>query len=477
MSSQISFILDGKIVSIDFSHEQRYTPTTTVLNYLRSLPNHKGTKEGCAEGDCGACTVVLGSPGRNSKIQYSAIDSCLVFLPMIHGKQLITIENLKSPDGKLHPVQQALVDSHGSQCGFCTPGIVMSLFSLYKSDQKPDRNTIDSALSGNLCRCTGYAPIIEAAENVCRNKRKDHFSAEEEQVIHLLRRIKRERLLLTHKNQKYYRPVSVKDALRLRKKNPDAVSIAGATDIALRVTKNHETLVKIIDLSSISKLSGINHNKNDTKIMAGTTLTALRNYSKNVFPALYDALDVFGSEQIRNLATIGGNLATASPIGDIAPVLIAYESTIIVAGQKKNRKIAIEDFITGYRKTACGSSELITAIKIPHPKRNLKIRFYKFSKRRDLDISTVSGGFRLELTKKNRIKSIKLAYGGLAQMTKRALKTEKFLLHKEWNEDAVLKAGQILEKDFNPISDARACAEARMIAAKNLLLKFWIDTK
>jgi xanthine dehydrogenase small subunit len=396
---------------------------------------------------------------------------------MIHGKQLITIENLKSPDGKLHPVQQALVDSHGSQCGFCTPGIIMSLFALYKNEQKPDRDTIDNALMGNLCRCTGYTPIIEAAKNVCRKKRKDHFSANEEKIIHLLRRIKSERLVLTHNNQKYFRPVSIKDALQLRRKNPDAVSIAGATDIALRVTKNHETFVKVIDLSSISKLSGIKHNKNDTKIMAGTTLAMIRSYAKNIFPALYDTLNVFGSEQIRNLATIGGNLATASPIGDIAPVLMAYESSIILVGQKKNRKLAIEDFITGYRKTACGRSELISAIMIPHPKKNLKIRFYKFSKRRDLDISTVSGGFRLELTKKNRIKSIKLAYGGLAQMTKRALKTEKFLMRKEWNEDVVLKAGQILQKEFKPISDARAGAEGRMIAAKNLLLKFWTDTK
>jgi xanthine dehydrogenase small subunit len=476
MSSRISFILDGTLTSIDFNKEKRYTPTTTILNYLRSLPGHKGTKEGCAEGDCGACTVVLGYLKNGKKIHYKAVDSCLMFLPMLHGKQLITIENLKSKNGHLHPVQQAMVDSHGSQCGFCTPGIVMSLFALYKSDQKPDRFDIEKVLSGNLCRCTGYVPIMEAAEMVCKNKKRDHFSDDERTTVKLLHHIKSKSLSLKSGNHKYFCPRSVKEVLKVRRKHPNALLLSGATDIALKVTKNHEVLSEIIDLSFISALRGIFNHKNRIDIMAGTTLNEIIKVAKTDFPALFDMLTVFGSEQIRNLATIGGNLATASPIGDIAPTLIAFNAKIVLVSKKEKRRIAVEDFITGYRKTACRKSELISTIQLPRPKTDVHIQFYKFSKRKDLDISTVSSGFRLELTKDNRVKSIKLAYGGMAMVTKQAAKTEKYLQGKEWSQNIVTKAVEFLEKDFEPISDARASAEGRMIAAKNLLIKFWNDT-
>ncbi len=477
MSTKISFVLNGKIISIDFSREKRSSPTTTVLNYLRSLPNHKGTKEGCAEGDCGACTVVLGELGQEKKIHYKAVDSCLLFLPMLHGKQLITIEDLKSSNNTLHPVQQAMVDTHGSQCGFCTPGIVMSLFALYKSDLKPTRLDIEETLSGNLCRCTGYAPIIEAAEKSCLKKKKDHFSGNEKTVSKLLQKIQRNSLSLKTGDQNYFCPKSVKEALKLRMKFPNTLIICGATDIALRVTKNHEKLPEIIDLSFISALQGISHTKNSTKIMAGTTLSEIKRYANNRFPALHKMLTVFGSDQIRNMATIGGNLATASPIGDIAPLLMAYHAKIVLVSKKKKRRLAIEDFITGYRKTVCRKNELISAVIIPHPIKDTQIKFYKFSKRKDLDISTVSGGFCLELAKDNKVKSIKLAFGGMALFTRRAYKTEKFLEGVEWSLKRVENAATILEKEFKPISDARAGAEGRMLAAQNLLLKFWSDTK
>ena len=476
MSKKISFVLDSKIVSIDFGREKRYTPTTTVLNYLRSLSNHKGTKEGCAEGDCGACTIVLGELGIKNRIHYKAVDSCLLFLPMLHGKQLITIENLKLADGKLHPVQQAMVESHGSQCGFCTPGIVMSLFSLFKREDKPDRFEIEQALSGNLCRCTGYVPIIEAAEKLCKKNIEDEFSINEKTISKLIHQIKRNSLSLKTKYQLYSCPLTISEALRLRKKHPGALLLNGATDIALRVTKNHERLPEIIDLSFITSLKGISSKKNRTEIKAGTTLSDLKDYAKNRFPALYNMLTVFGSEQIRNMATIGGNLATASPIGDFAPLLIAYDAKIVLVSKEKKRKIAIEDFLVGYRKTAARKNELIYALILPHPKSNLHINFYKFSKRKDLDISTVSGGFCLELTKENKVRSIKLAYGGMAIKTKSARKTEKYLSGKEWNFNSVEEACLVLEKEFTPISDARASAEGRTVAAKNLLLKFWSDT-
>jgi xanthine dehydrogenase small subunit len=477
MSTQISFVLDDKIVTIDFDREKRYTPTTTVLNYLRSLPGHKGTKEGCAEGDCGACTVILADLEDDKRIRYKAVDSCLIFLPMLHGKQLITIENLKTSENKLHPVQQAVIDSHGSQCGFCTPGIVMSIFALYKRDVQSNRLEIEETLSGNLCRCTGYTPILEAALNVCKNKEEDHFSRDEKIFVKILRRIRKKSFSLTKGNQKYCCPLTISKTLQLREKYKKAILINGATDIALRVTKNNEYLPEIIDISFISALKGISADKSSTKIMAGTSLSEIKNYSKNHFPAINEMLTVFGSEQIRNIATIGGNLGSASPIGDFAPLLIAYKAKILLVSKNKKRKLTIDEFITGYRSTACRKNELISSILIPHPKNNTQIKFYKFSRRRDLDISTVSGGFRLSVTTNNKVKSIKLAFGGMASRTRRAMKTEKFLKDKDWSQEIVNQASEILEKEFTPISDARASAEGRIIAAKNLLIKFWFDTK
>ena len=476
MLSTISFILDGKIRSINFDQDRRYTPTTTLLNFLRSLPYHKGTKEGCAEGDCGACTVVIAEETKNNKIVYRAIDSCLVFLPMIHGKQLITVENLKTDDGQLHPVQQAVVETNGSQCGFCTPGIVMSLFALYKNYTNPSRADIEESLSGNLCRCTGYVPLVEAAKIACTQKKKDHFAVKEKTIARLLKKIPQKSIHIKLKQQNYFSPSTLKEALQLRYKYPQADLINGATDIALRVTKKYERLSSVIDLSSIIVLRGIAEKKKYCLIGSGVRLSELKKYTKKKFPAFFDLLSVFGSVQIRNLATIGGNLGTASPIGDIAPLLIAYQAEIILRSKKNKRVIAIDDFIKGYRKTACRKDELIVAIKLPYPSKNTQIRFYKFSKRKDVDISTVSGGFRLELDSDETVKKIILAFGGMAETISRAKKTEKFFNGKTWDRQTIEKACSILESEFEPITDARASAQGRSIAAKNLLIKFWFDT-
>ncbi len=232
MSSSVSFILDNQIRTIDFEGDDRYTPTTTLLNYLRSLPDHKGTKEGCAEGDCGACTVVLAEANSEKKLIYKAVDSCLIFLPMIHGKQVITVENLRSPEGVLHPVQKALVDANGSQCGFCTPGIVMSLFALYKSHMTSSFDDIKEALAGNLCRCTGYQPIINAALKFCNHSHRDHFSDLESRITSMLSNIKHAHFTFLGNDQQYFRPVSINEALRLRKNYPHALLLNGATDLA-----------------------------------------------------------------------------------------------------------------------------------------------------------------------------------------------------------------------------------------------------
>ncbi|MES2836571.1 MAG: xanthine dehydrogenase small subunit [Bacteroidota bacterium] len=473
MRNEIKFVLDGKITKLTFSDELK--PTTTVLNYLRKNPCHKGVKEGCAEGDCGACTIVLGELNKD-KIKYKAIDSCLVFLPMLHGKQLITVENLSQKE-KLHPVQESLVNCNGSQCGYCTPGIVMSLFSLYKNENNPSKEVVEDALTGNLCRCTGYKPIIESAFLSCNKNGKDIFSDSENEVVAQLKVIQKEEnsIEIETENQHYYQPSTKEEALAIRYKKQDAVMISGATDVALRVTKRHELLTEIIDLSHVEDLKDCSISDYHIKFGAGMTLEDVKVVAENELPALYETLKVFGSKQIRCLATFGGNLGSSSPIGDTLPTLMAYNAEIKLQSVEGERRVNMNNFVLGYRQTERKPSELITKIIIPKPAANTQVKFYKVSKRKDLDISTVSGGFSVTL-ENGCVMAITLAYGGMAAVTKRAAKAEHYLTGKSWSREHVEHAMQLVADDFTPISDARSGAEFRTLAAKNLLLKFWVET-
>lgn len=472
---KIQFVLNDQLVTVDFKAFPELKPTTTLLNYLRTYQLLKGVKEGCAEGDCGACTVVI-AENSYGKLTFKTIDSCLVFLPMIHGKQLITIENL-SDSGTLHPIQQAMVDFNGSQCGYCTPGIVMSLFGLYKNHPNPSREIINDSLTGNLCRCTGYQPLIQAAEHVCSCVDNDKFKQHETKIIELLNKINSETdpiTIATHQ-QNYYKPFSLTDALKLRKNHPSAHIVSGATDIALRQTKKQELLSEILDISDVKELNYFREEDHFYKIGSGLKLEQLKKHAEGKHPALNHILHYFGSLQIRNLATIGGNIGSASPIGDTLPVLIASKALVVLQSATSERTIPIEEFIKGYRSTDLRPDELITAIHIPLPEKNTIIRSYKVSKRKNMDISTVSACFALQL-ENGVIKESILAFGGMAGKSTRALVTESFLLNKNWNRSTIEQARNLLTHEFSPINDARSGVEYRNLVAGNLLLKFYTET-
>jgi len=469
ISNFISFVHKDQIVKI-----KNPDPNETLLNYIRTKLKKIGTKEGCAEGGCGACTVVIGEL-KNNEINYKAINSCITFLPTVQGKQIIIVEDLVSKDGSLHPVQEAMVNYHGSQCGFCTPGFVMTLFSMFKKYSKFDDNIIKDSIAGNLCRCTGYKPILNAAKSL-RNKNKiDDFSKNKKITINLLKKINNNSVKIYKKGRKYFAPRYIKELKKILKKNTDAQLLSGGTDLSLVVTKERKDISSIIYMNSIKELNYIKNNNEYIEVGASTPLIEFESYIKKYYPDFTKILKRYGSPQIRNVGTIAGNIATASPIGDCLPLLISLNAKVILQDFKKSKILFLDSFFINYRKTQLRKGQFIHSIRIPIFK-NSTFKAYKISKRFDDDISSVCAAFNLEIVK-NRIESIRIAYGGMAVVPKRAIFCEKILLNSLFTQENFSKAKEALEKDFKPISDMRASSLYRMEVAKNLLEKCFVEIK
>ena len=465
----LKFLLHDQIREI-----RAIDPTMTVLEYLRNVERLTGTKEGCAEGDCGACTVVLGELNGDA-LEYKAINSCIQFVPALHGKQLIAVEHLRQPDGKLHPVQQAMVDQHGSQCGFCTPGFVMSLFAMYRNGSDSSRAELDIGLSGNLCRCTGYAPIVRAANEVLPKKETDSFHQCEAETIAKLKKLDSTKSLsIQHNGYHCIVQTKISELKKFLASHPDSIIVAGATDVGLWVTKEHQELRKVVYVGGIRSLKNISFKNNYLNIGAAVTISeALPQLSKH-FPDIYEMLIRFGSVQIRNSATVCGNIANGSPIGDLPPALIALGAKVVLESHKGKRTLDLENFFIDYGKQDRQADEFVKEIKIPVHSSDCEFRVYKISKRYHQDISAVCGAFFIEITEA-RISRARICYGGMAATPKRALNSEKALHNAIVEPAACGMAMEALQKDFSPITDFRGTSDYRMLTAMNLLRKFFLD--
>jgi xanthine dehydrogenase molybdopterin binding subunit/xanthine dehydrogenase small subunit len=476
MPEVFEFILNHQAVRV-----AGVSPNTTLLEFLRAR-GLTGTKEGCAEGDCGACSVAVVERDADGKPAYRVINSCLIPVCLVAGREVVTVEGIaSSPTGNspaalspLHPVQRAMVAHGGSQCGYCTPGFICSLFEGYHRDDLHTHADLDEQLAGNLCRCTGYRPIRDAAAEAFSLRSKNSTDSLKPAVRPL------DAASYEQGAENFLRPAALAELLQLVNSNPKATLIAGATELGLDITKRYKKFSTLVSAEAVAELKNLEGTQDEWRIGAAVTLTDIGDKLGEEFPMLGDMLRVFGSRQIRNRATLGGNLATASPIGDSAPVLLALDARIVLASTAGERTLPIAEFFLAYRKTALRPGEILKTIIIPRgasqPELTRQSAWFKVSKRREMDISTVAGAFALDLDANRMIRHARLAYGGVAAMPARAQKTEAALLGKIWNEETVRNALQVLRTEFKPISDVRGSAEYRSGLITGLLEKFYFDS-
>jgi len=452
-------------------HEVRdLSPTTTLLRYLRDHAGLSGTKEGCAEGDCGACTVAVLEADRRGGQRFRAVNACLLLLPMIQGKRVYTVEGIKSAQG-YHPAQQVMAEKLGSQCGYCTPGIVMALFEGCYRDDLDEPWKLDAQMCGNLCRCTGYRPIRDAAQALAGSCPKDRFAqlAWEEQPGSMA-------LSYQTQAQEFFTPDSLEALWPWLQAHPDARPVVGGTDLSLEVTKRYAEPPQLFSLEGIAALRTLEVKDGVLKVGACVTVSDLEDFSRDVLPALERMVRYFGARQIKNRATVGGNLCNASPIGDLAPVFLGLGAEAIAVSSRGERRIPFDAFFLSYRKTALNPGEVLARVEVAIPKPDLRVGAYKVSKRRELDISVVAGCFVVAVNPAGAITSARLAFGGMAATPKRGTQAEQALIGAPWNEETVEQAALALAHDFQPLSDHRGSAAYRMKVAQNLLRGFYVET-
>jgi xanthine dehydrogenase small subunit len=467
---EIRFIRHGKVRTL-----RDFDPALTLLDYLRTIEGSVGTKEGCNEGDCGACTVVLARM-RDGVLIHEPVNSCILLAGQLDGAELITVEELEGATG-LHPVQEAMVRHHGSQCGFCTPGIVMSLFALYQDGARPvPRSVVVDQLSGNLCRCTGYRPIIAAGLSACDAAPSDHFRQRHEaRSVALAALASDDDVFVAASGGFFAAPASLEALCRLYDAHPDATPVSGSTDVGLWVTKQLRELPKIIWLGRVREMDEII--EADQSISIGATVTHQRAHAvlAALDPDLGELLRRFGSPQVRASGTVGGNIANGSPIGDLAPALIAFGASVVLESVRGVRVLPLENFFIAYGQQDRKPGEFVRELRVPRLHAGEHFRCYKVSKRRDDDISAVMGAFRLGLEARV-IASVRAAYGGMAAIPRRAVALEKALLGLDLDRrDGWPMAIQAVESDFTPIGDARASAAYRMETAKALVERMLME--
>ena len=459
--------------------ELRNVPSDrTLLELLRDDLHCTAAKEGCASGDCGACTVTL-AEAVDGRIEYRAINSCIRLAHSVDGMALWTAQDIAGEDGTLHPAQQALLDCHGSQCGFCTPGFVMSLFTLYRQSEQGrglTRAEAQHALSGNLCRCTGYRPIVDAAVTM------HHWPQpgdSEEKLLESLEALAEDRLSAEGaqaQESSYLAPHSLGELLRLRATYPQAQLVAGCTDVGLWITKGQKRYDTIIDVTRVAELKSIEHETSLVSIGAAATLNDAFAALASDRPQLGHFFDRFAGLPVRQSGTLGGNVANGSPIGDSMPLLIAMGAQVVLASERGERLLAIEDFYLGYRKTALASDEALVRVLVPRPSPQEVLRAYKISKRFEDDISAVCLSVALHV-ENGVIEQARIGAGGVAAVPARAVATEAALAGKPFSADVLEAAAEVLRGEFNPISDMRASSDYRRQVLGNLLLRFYEETQ
>ncbi len=462
----VRFLLNGEVVEA-----KGVDPTRTLLEHLRGDLRRTGTKEGCAEGDCGSCTILVGELDGQGGTAWRAVNSCIQFVPMLDGKAVITVEGLAKDEP--HPVQAAMVEHHGSQCGFCTPGIVMSLYGRAVA-AKGAGAPVDEVLAGNLCRCTGYGPIIAAAETIVPEAAPD--------VADKLVELRRDQALsldyadpIAGLTRRWFAPRSADELAETYAAHPGAIVVAGATDIGLWVTKLRKPLETLIDIGQVAELKRIERADGGVRIGAGVRYVDALEMLSELYPDLGAMMRRLGSTQVRNSGTIGGNIANGSPIGDMPPALIAAGATLVLRQWNERRTVPLEDFFIAYGKQDRRPGEFVEAVLVTDPAPGAMFKVFKLSKRFDQDISAVCGAFNIQIVDEV-VTSARIAYGGMAGTPKRATACEEALVGQPWNRATIQAAVEALTGDFTPLTDARASAAYRALTAGNMLRKVFIES-